>query len=267
MKAIVFLGIALAVAVAAAGCTGAGTRGTTTTATPAGDGGVNETLTLFVERAGTLLDATDSNVSQAAAELGRTGLAGSAADAVLLNLSRSAGFVIDAVAYAPDGRVVAAAPAKYGSLVGTNLTDATTPADFYKMAYLGPYDQLAEGFWGVALGYPVTDANRTTVGGVSVAVRPELLLKGPAEDARGSRPLALFAVQTNGTILYADDPALVGQQMSQPGTGLAGLAAQITATRSGVATHRPANAAADRTMAWETVGLHGTEWRLIVAQR
>ena len=135
------------------------------------------------------------------------------------------------------------------------------------MAYLGPYGQLAEGFQGVALGYPVTDANRTAVGGVSVAMRPELLLQGPADAARGGRPLALFAVQTDGTILYADDPALIGRQMSRPGTGLAGLAAEITETRSGVASHRPANAGADRTVAWTTVGLHGTEWRLVVSQR
>ena len=267
MKALVFLGFALAVTLAAAGCTGTGSAPATPTATPAAGGGVNETLALFASGTGTLLNATDVDVSGAAAELGRTGLAGSAADAVLLNISRSAAFVVDAVAYAPDGRVLAAAPARFGSLVGTNLTDARTPADFYEMAYLGPYDQLAEGFLGVALGYPVTDTDRTAVGGVSVAMRPEILLKGPAEAARGNRPLGLFAVQTNGIILYADDPALVGKQMNQPGTGLAGLAAQITETRSGVATHRPANAAADRTVAWESVGLHGTEWRLVVAQR
>ncbi len=147
------------------------------------------------------------------------------------------------------------------------LTDPVTPVDFYKMAYLGPYNQLAEGFWGVALGYPVADANNTAVGGVSAALLPELLLKGPADTARGSRPLGLFGVQTDGTILYADDPALVGRQMSQPGTGLAGLAAQIMETPAGAATHHPANAAADRTVAWQTIGLHGTEWRLVVAQR
>ena len=263
MKAIVFLGLVLAVAVAAAGCTG----GTTPSGTPATDGGVNETLALFAGGSGTLLNATDADVSQAAARLGRTGLAGPAADAILLNVSRSAGFVVDAVTYGPDGRVAAAAPARYSSLVGTNLTDATTPADFYTMAYLGPYDQLAEGFWGVALGHPVTDANNTTVGGVSIAIRPELLLKGPADAARGTRSLVLFGVQTDGTILYADDPALVGKQMSLPGTGLAGLATQIIETPSGVATHHPANAAADRTVAWQTAGLHGTEWRLVVAQR
>ena len=127
--------------------------------------------------------------------------------------------------------------------------------------------RLAEGLQGVALGYPVTDANRTAVGGVSVAMRPELLLQGPADAACGGRSLALFAVQTDGTFLYADDPALIGRQMSRPGTGLAGLAAEITQTRSGVASHRPANAGADRTVAWTTVGLHGTEWRLVVSQR
>jgi hypothetical protein len=175
--------------------------------------------------------------------------------------------VIDAVTYGRDGRIAAAAPAGYSSLVGSSLADPTTSADLYTAAYLSPYDPLVEGFWGVALGHPVTDANNSTVGGVSVAIRPDLLLKGPADAARGARPLVLFGVQTDGVILYADDPALVGKQMSQPGSGLAGLAAEIMETPAGASTHHPANAAADRTVAWRTVGLHGTEWRLVVAQR
>ena len=253
----------LALTLAAAGCT----ETVETTATPAADGDVNATLALFAAGTGTVLNTIDADVSQAAAALGQTGPAGPAADAALLNLSRSGTFVVDALTYGPDGRVAAAAPARYSSIVGTNLADATTPADFYTMAYLGPYDQLAEGVRGVALGHPVMDANSTTVGGVSVAIRPELLMKGPADAARGARPLALFGVQTDGTILYADDAALVGKQVSQPGTGLAGLAAQIIERPSGVATHRPATAGTDRTVAWQTAGLHDTEWRLVVAQQ
>jgi hypothetical protein len=93
---------------------------------------VNETLSLLASGTGTILNATDADVSLAAAEPGRTGHAGPGADVVLLNLSMLVMFVVAAVAYAPDGRVVAAAPAGFGSLVGTNLNDTTTPADFNK---------------------------------------------------------------------------------------------------------------------------------------
>ncbi len=267
MKAAIFLGVALAMAVAAAGCTGTGPGDALPNDTRVADGGAGETLTLFSAGTQTLLDETSANVSRAAVELGRTGLAGSAADAVLANLSGSAVFVIDAITYNAEGRVVAVEPDGFASLVGANLMGPTTPPDFYEDTYLGSYGRLAEGFTGVALGYPVADANGTAIGGVSVAMRPELLLKGPADDARNGRPLSLFAVQPDGIIVYADDLALVGRQASQPGSGIAGIASEIVGRQSGASSHRPANSGADRVVAWETVGLHGTEWRVVVAQR
>ena len=267
MKAAIFLGVALAMAVAAAGCTGTGPGDALPNDTRVADGGAGETLTLFSAGTQTLLDETSANVSRAAVELGRTGLAGSAADAILANLSGSAVFVIDAITYNAEGRVVAVEPDGFASLVGANLMGPTTPPDFYEDTYLGSYGRLAEGFKGVALGYPVADANGTAIGGVSVAMRPELLLKGPADDARNGRPLSLFAVQPDGIIVYADDLALVGRQASQPGSGIAGIASEIVGRQSGASSHRPANSGADRVVAWETVGLHGTEWRVVVAQR
>jgi hypothetical protein len=264
MKALI-LGLALVVALLAAGCTGTGTGGASAPTSP-GAGEVNSTLALFADGTAALLNGTDANVSAAAAALGRTGLSGPTAQAVLLDLSRTAAFVVDAVTYDVGGRAVAVEPSPYGSIVGTSLAGPTAPPDFYRETYLGPYGELAEGFRGIALGHPVTGPDGTVIGGVSVALRPELMLREPADAARRGTTVALYAVETDGTIIYADDPAIVGGPASQPGTGLAGMASQIEESRSGVSVHRPATAGTDRAVAWTTVSLHGTEWRLVAAQ-
>lgn len=259
------LGLALVVALLAAGCTGTGPGGPSAP-TSAGAGEANTTLARFADGTAALLNGTDANVSTAAAALGSSGLSGPAAQAILLDLSRSAAFVADAVTYDAGGRAVAVEPSAYASIVGTSLAGPTAPPDFYREAYLGPYGDLAEGFRGIALGHPVTGPDGTAIGGVSVALRPEIMLRGPADAARRSTTVALYAVETDGTIIYADDPAMVGVPASQPGSGLAGMAPQIGESRSGVSIHRPANAGAEKAVAWTTVSLHGTEWRLVAAQ-
>jgi hypothetical protein len=275
MKGMLLLAALLAIALAATGCTGTG-PGTTTPApgtTGIADASVNETLRVFAAGAQQQLDLVDANVSAAAAALGRTGLTGPGAEGILLNLSRSGtglgNFSIDAVTFDTTGQVLAAMPEDYQFAVGANIHGSPSVlAALNGTPGLSPRISLVEGFRGVSLAYPVRNTSGVT-GGVSLAFRPERLLAVPALAALGNTSHALSAIQPDGTIIFDANTRLIGQTIlnaTQYGdaTDLARIAQQIASKPSGFERYQ-ANGTT-RAVAWQTVGLHGTEWRLVVNQ-
>lgn len=265
----------LACLITAAGCMGTGVGNAThAPASPTPDGAsVNETLAAFAAGAQRALDGADANVSAAAAALGGTGLTGPGAEGILLNLSRSGtgsgNYSSDAVTFGTGGEILAAMPSDYQFAIGANIHGSpNVMAALNGTPGLSPRINLVEGFRGVALAHPVRDGSGI-IGGVSLAFRPERLLAVPALAALGNRSHALSAVQPDGTILFDADIRLIGGTIlnaTQYGeaTDLASVARQISATPSGYALYR-ANGG-ERAIAWRTVGLHGTEWRLVVNQ-
>lgn len=269
MKKALLLVTVLALVLAAAGCTGTGPG--TTTPTPGAPGtadeSVNETLRTFAAGAQEILDGVDANVSSTASALATTGLAGPGADAVLLNLSRSGKYSIDAVTFDTNGTILSAMPEDFQFTIGANINGSTNiQSALNGTPGLSELINLVEGFRGVALAYPVWNAGEIS-GGVSLTLRPERLLAVPALEALGTTSHALSAVQTDGTILMDVNPGLIGSSIlneTQYGdaSDLAEIARGIVSSPSGFERYQ-ANGTA-RAVTWETVGLHDTEWRLIV---
>lgn len=259
----------LALALAAAGCT-VTSPGTATPGSPdAAGASVNETLRVFAAGAQQQLDRVDANVSAAAAALGTTGLSGPGAEDVLLNLSRSGNFSTDAVTFDANGEILAAMPVDYQFAIGANIHGSpNVRAALNGTPGLSPRINLVEGYRGVGLSHPVRNASGVA-GGVSLAFRPERLLAVPALEALGNTSHALSAVQTDGTIIFDVNPRMIGQSIlnaTQYGeaTDLARIAQEIASTPSGSGRYEASGTT--RAIAWETVGLHGTEWRLVVNQ-
>ena len=268
----------LVLALAAAGCTGTvpGTP-TPTPGVPAGvaDASVNETLRVFAAGAQQSLDRIDANVSTAATALGTTGLTGADAENVLLNLSRSGigsgvgNYSIDAITFDTNGTILAAMPADYQFAIGANIHGSPNVlAALNGTPGMSSRINLVEGFRGVALSHPVRNGSGIA-GGVSLTLRPERLLAVPALAALGNTSHVLSAVQADGTIIFDPNIALIGQSIlnaTQYGeaTDLAKIAQEISSTPSGFG-HYQGNGTA-RAIAWQTAGLHGTQWRLVVNQ-
>lgn len=269
MKGMLLLAALLALALAAAGCT-VTNPGTTTPGSPDAAGtSVNETLRIFATGAQQQLDRVDANVSAAAAALGTTGLSGPGAEDVLLNLSRSGNYSTDAVTFDTNGEILAAMPGDYQFAIGANIHGSpNVQATLNGTPGLSSRINLVEGYRGVGLSHPVRNTSGVA-GGVSLALRPERLLAVSALEALGNTSHALSAVQTDGTIIFDVNPRLIGQSIlntTQYGEAkdLATIAQEIASTPSGFGRYE-ANGAT-RAIAWETVGLHGTEWRLVVNQ-
>ena len=259
----------LAVALAAAGCT-VTSPGTIAPGSPdAAGASVNDSLRIFSIGAQQELDRVDANVSTAAVALGSTGLSGPGAEDVLLNLSRSGNFSTNAVTFDANGEILAAMPGDYQFAIGANIHGSSNiQANLNGAPGLSPRINLVEGYQGVGLSHPVRNASGVA-GGVSLALRPERMLAVPALEALGNTSHAFSAVQTDGTIIFDVNPRLIGQSIlnaTQYGeaTELAAIAQEIASTPSGFRYYQ--GSGTTRAIAWETVGLHGTEWRLVVNQ-
>ncbi|NLX48691.1 MAG: hypothetical protein GXY82_02210 [Methanospirillum sp.] len=271
MKRKICLALLCALALAAAGCTGTGPDTATPVPTASADGDpVNSTLAAFASGVQSTLDRLDAGTSAAADALGETGLDGAGAEEVLLNLSRAHLATPDAVTFDPDGRIVAAMPEEYRFAVGANIHgEPNVRAALNGTPGLSPRINLVEGFRGVALAHPVLNATGLA-GGVSLVIQPERLLALEALGAMGNATLALWAVQTDGTIILDSDSSLIGRTLADEtrhgdASALGEVAREILSTPSGYARYRAnETAGVEGSIAWDTVGLHGTEWRLVV---
>jgi hypothetical protein len=220
----------------------------------------------------------DLTLSSAATDLGRTGITGPAANATLARLAASSPYAADAVTITPEGRIVAVMPEKYRAAVGADVGNEShnQKALRERRPLMSPLFPAVEGFNAVAIQRPVTDETGGFLGLVSVVFEPQLLLADSADRALAGTNFTAWAMDTDAILIYDRDPsdlvsrsmitdpvyadypelvALVERMLVEPaGTGTY----SFTPTGGGPPVRKEA--------AWGTAGLHGTEWRLLVAR-
>jgi len=258
----------------AAGCTGPGTRpeeGSKIT-------DLSAALDRFTTGVNTTLQGMDGALASSAADLGRTGIAGPEANATLARLAASLPLAEDAVTISAEGRIAAAMPEKYWGAVGVYVGNEShnRQALQEKKPLMSPVFPAAEGFDAVSIRWPVMDETGVYLGLVSVLVDPQRLLAEQADRALAGTPYTAWATDTDGRLIYDRDPTdLVGRNMlTDPVFAnypeLVALATRVTVepTGSGTYTFTPGGGGSPvrKEAVWATTGLHGTEWRLVVAR-
>lgn len=128
----------------------------------------------------------------------------------------------------------------------------------------------AEGVNAVSAGYPVFSDKGELLGAVRMLIRQELFLKPLAED----KPCKIWIMQPNGLIIYDPDPEQVGKNiftdpLFKPFGDLASFSKTVALSNNGAGSYDfYAEGLQDTTLVkkvavWDTVGLYGTEWRVI----
>jgi hypothetical protein len=221
------------------------------------------------------LDSADAEVSATGKILSGTGITGPGADEALLSLAESNDWIVDAVTVAPDGTIAAVMPEQYqgviGEYIGNQSHIVTILTD--KKPALSPIFQTVEGFEAAAIAYPVLSSHRDLIGGISVPFRPDLLVGPIIMDAVQGTGYGVDVLQaTDGLILYDTDPAQIGKTPDNPiyqeFPELRALLSEIMSQTSGSGTYRfttpGSNLSVEKEAAWNTISLHGTEWRVVV---
>ncbi len=133
-----------------------------------------------------------------------------------------------------------------------------------------------EGFLAVELSHPLHDARRSFLGSINAFIRPELLIEPLLSKSHIPDDYELWIMQPDGMIVFDQDSEEIGRMLfSDPlyaGYGsLLEMGRKIAASPDGKGSYiflAPASREkVVKEMVWQTVRLHGREWRVILAYR
>ncbi len=277
------LPVLIVVLALAAGCTSAptapdGTPSVPTTGTvqPAAD--PSAAVARFTTDVNATLQEMDRHLASAATDLALTGITGPAANATLARLAASSTYAEDAVTINPDGRIVAAMPEEYWTAVGAEVGHEShnQQALRERRPLMSPVFAAVEGFDAVGIRRPVTDGTGAFLGLVEVVFDPSRLLADHADPALAGTNFTAWAIDTDGRLIYDRDPGdLVGRNMlTDPVFAdypeLVALTKRMTVEPAGSGTYSftptGGGPAVMKEAVWGTAGLHGADWRLLVAR-
>lgn len=221
------------------------------------------------------LDQADRDLAAAAGELAQSGLDGDEARRILSGLASRYHYAVDCCTVDEHGKIVAVEPAAYHEFAGADISGQEHVGRLKETGrpVLSNVFTAVEGFAAVDMQRPVFSQQGELIGSVSMLISPERFFSSfTVPDMQGERP-EMMIMQKDGDILYDTESSQTGRNtftdpLYQDYAGLTELAKRVVADKAGVGTYaipeQQLQKQAAKRSVWTTVGLHGTEWRLIV---
>jgi S-adenosylmethionine hydrolase len=246
--------------------------------TTAQSGEATAVLTATRKAVQTALDRLDQDLARAATELTSTGLDSAGARAVLRRLSARHPDVVDFATVGATGTMLLVEPSAYQSSEGADISSQAQVIRLHKTLrpVLSRPFPAVEGFSAVDLEHVVRRADGTLAGSVSALLRTEVFLGDLIRPlvADTSAIDKVWVMDTDGVIMYDPDAPQVGTNLFldplyQPYPDLLALGRQIARRTSGAGSYeflaKGSTEVIVKDAMWVSVGLHGTEWRLVAA--
>ena len=223
------------------------------------------------------LAGMDRIVTNGAIELGQRQPEGDRALQILSGMSNSGPAAIDAVTADLNGTITAISPDQYKSVIGGDISNQSHIRRLYeqKIPVMSGLFMTVEGFPAVAIASPVFTPDGKFIGATTLLFNPGTLIgRDLPPETNGTGARDAWVVQEDGTILFASDGEPAGDNLSgNPGSGkypgLASLAGNITKEWQGdtISTFTdPSGRAVTNHIVWTTVGIRGTEWRVVFSR-
>lgn len=133
-----------------------------------------------------------------------------------------------------------------------------------------------EGFLAVELAHPLYDGRKNFLGSISAFIRPELLIDPLLKKSVIPADHELWIMQPDGMIIYDQDKEEIGRMLFEDPmyahyASLLDLGKQIASKPTGEGSYIFVAAGSKeeviKNMAWQTVRLHGREWRVVLAYK
>jgi hypothetical protein len=225
----------------------------------------------------TALNELDLAMSNAAAELSRTGLTGPEARNVLNGLTDKYPFIIDACTTDTAGIMVTVAPDAYSSYEGTDIStqDVTIQINETHKPLLSRMFPAVEGVDAVVIMWPVFSQNGDYTGSVSALFQPEDFLSGPSDPFIKGTDISIDVMQLDGLDIYNSKGVDTGINLFtdpdfQQYTDLIALVHRVVDNESGTGSYTihayETGELVTKMACWETVKLHDTAWRVVSTQ-
>jgi branched-chain amino acid transport system substrate-binding protein len=223
------------------------------------------------------LNRLDQDMAGAAKKLSDVSLTDPSVRSVLDDLSAKHPYAVDSCTIDPTGKILVMEPSSYSEYEGSDVSQQDAVIRLYQtqQPVLSQTFRAVERFDAVDIEHPIFSSKNTITGSVSILFKPEALLGNIISPAVQNTPYYIWAMQTNGRVLYDIDTNQVGKNlfvdpMYQPYTQLISLSREIAAKKSGKGYYEfidyQSQQVVKKKTLWGTVGLHGTEWRLVLIQ-
>ncbi len=225
----------------------------------------------------TELATLDEALLSACQKLSTTGLDGAQARTVLSDLAGSNSLIVNAATADEKDVLVAVEPSSYSSIEGEDIASQEQNVEMHRTmrSAMSNMIPLVEGFPGVVMVAPIFDLNGKFMGSLSIVVLPSTLINQSI--SVGTTQYSMWAMQSNGTLIYDPDPAQQGKNLLTDAIyadyhEVQAFTCQVAEQQSGYGTYQYYDKdIADATKQlvskeayWVTVGIYGTEWRLVV---
>jgi len=227
----------------------------------------------------TELERLDSNLQTACQRLSTTGLSGAHARTVLEDMVGNNSLIVNAATSDLNDILVAVEPSEYSNIEGQDISSQAQNIQLHQtmrpaMSNIIP---LVEGFPGVVMVAPIFDNHGKFMGSLSIVIHPSLLIGKIVEPPINGTPYSMWAMQTNGTLIYDPDPQQQGRNLFTDPiytnyTEVQAFTRHVADEQSGYGTYQYYNTNLDdaakqvvsKEAYWTTIGIYGTEWRLII---
>jgi hypothetical protein len=217
-------------------------------------------------------------VTEAASKIAKSGLQGEETRGILNGVCKKYPYLVDINASDPDGKMITVAPEEYRRYEGTETAKTDASLKFIqefkrsRKPMLSPVFKTVEGIDGVVLVKPVISEKGELLGSISALFKPEVLLGGVIKYQAEVRGMEVNVMQTDGLLIYSSKGTETGKNMFtdasyQAYPELLALGAKIAAQQKGSGSYTFTDHAtgqpAKKTAVWTSLGLHGTDWRII----
>jgi hypothetical protein len=222
------------------------------------------------------LDDIKAGLGNTSATLAATGLSGRKANAVLADNLLRYPWTLSSFAFSPGGVVLAAAPENCSVFIGANLSwqPGVQKANAVRVPAASGVFPMVEGFSAMLQTCPVFSSTGEYLGYADITYRPEVFFGQHIGPLTNGTEYDVWVVQTDGTEVYDTTPAEIGKNiLTDPAyadPALREIATRIVNEPSGTGTYtfwnREWNRNVTKRAAWETAGIDGTEWRVVVTR-
>ncbi len=223
------------------------------------------------------LQKLDSVVLDACQKLSSTGLTGAAAEQILNEIyTQNSDIIVNAATADKNDILLAVQPSNYSDIIGEDITDQEQNIEMHQTMRpaVSNLIQLVEGFPGMVMVAPVFNSNGLFIGSLSIVFLPHELIHPIVKDSvQGT--YTIYALQKNGTLIYDDSPEqgknVFTDDEYQGYTELQAFIHNVVNMKSGYGTYSyfddlsPSRPLVNKEAFWTTIGIHNTEWRLVIA--
>ena len=187
------------------------------------------------------------------------------------------GYVVDCCTVDAEGRIVAIEPEIYKAHESADISKQEQVVRLHqtRQPVLSLNMPMVEGFDAVDLEWPIIGGSVDLKGSVSLLIRPEVLIEATIRPMIEGLPVDIWVMEKNGRILYDIDKDAIGRDLFtdpvfKPYAQLLAVGKRIADEPTGSGFYefsKEGSADIVRKHAhWTTVGLHGTDWRIVMVQ-